>query len=314
MTQEFICGDALAELRKLPDNHVQCIVTSPPYYGLRDYGHDGQLGNEEHPDEYIANLVAVFREARRVLKPTGTLWLNLGDSYYNHRSGNGQKLAKQSISKTRQDLPTACNRRGRKLAGFKEKEMIGIPHRVAFALSADGWYLRQDIVWHKTNPMPESVKDRCTRSHEYIFLLTKSERYYFDHAAIREPCSEENVRDVLGRRTFANKGTHGGVRADLGRDRREYVAADFKRAKRSVWTVTSQPYKGAHYAVFPPRLIEPCILAGSRPSDIVLDPFGGAGTTALVAMAHERRSISIEINPEHVRQAKHRIVGSLQRG
>ena len=181
----ILIGDCREKLRELENSSVQMCVTSPPYWGLRDYGHDGQLGLEETPEEYVENLVKVFREVRRVLRDDGTLWLNLGDSYYNYRPVKGQSLTKQTVSKSNQDLPQDCSRRGNKIEGLKEKDLVGIPWRVAFALQADGWYLRQDIIWQKPNPMPESVKDRCTKSHEYIFLMSKSPKYYYDYEALR---------------------------------------------------------------------------------------------------------------------------------
>lgn len=240
-------------------------VTSPPYYGLRDYGVGGQLGLEDSPKEYIENMVDVFTYVHRVLKDDGILWLNIGDSYYNYRPGNGQALIKQSFSKTKQDLPSVCKRRANKFNGIKEKDLIGIPWMLAFALRDAGWYLRQDIIWYKTNPTPESVKDRCTKSHEYIFLFSKSQKYFFDNQIIRE-------NTVCGKQ---------------------------QRNKRSVWTVATKPYKGSHFAVFPPDLIEPCILAGSKKRDVILDPFMGSGTTAQVALQNNRKFLGCELNREY---------------
>lgn len=273
---------------------AQMCVTSPPYYGLRDYGHDGQIGNEQTPQEFIDNLVEVFACVWDVLADDGTLWLNLGDSYYNYRPGKGQALIKQTVSNTNQDLPQECARRGNKLQGYKEKDLMGMPWRLAFALQDFGWYLRQDIIWHKPNPMPESVKDRCTKSHEYIFLLTKNQKYYFDYEAIKEPA--KNAGKVGG----SFKGRQGGAEyqaqsGGVGSDAKEYE----NRNKRDVWTVPVKSYKGAHFATFPPSLIKPCILAGSRVNDVVLDPFMGSGTTAMVAKQHGRKYLGCELNESY---------------
>ena len=272
---------------------VQTCITSPPYYGLRDYGHDGQIGLEETPEEYIEAMVEVFRCVRNILADDGTVWLNIGDSYYNYRPGKGQALVKQSVSNTKQDLPDTCARRGNKLDGLKEKDLIGIPWMLALALRADGWYLRQDIIWHKPNPMPESVADRCTKAHEYIFLLSKNPHYYYDNEAIKEPSltNDKNVRD---RDTTRLNNTPGRTRMG-GLKTNDYEMKN----KRSVWTVTTKPYKGAHFATFPPDLIEPCVLAGSKPGDIVFDPFMGSGTTAGVALKHGRQYMGCELNPEY---------------
>lgn len=274
---------------------AQTCVTSPPYYGLRDYGQDGQIGLEETPEEYIAAMVEVFRCVRDVLADDGTLWLNIGDSYYNYRPGKGQALVKQSVASNDQDLPQTCARRGNKLDGLKEKDLIGIPWMLAFALRADGWYLRQDIIWHKPNPMPESVQDRCTKAHEYIFLLSKSQKYYFDYQAIRE-------EGVIPAGTLAAKGSaerqnQKGVNARPP----EYKEYDGMKNKRSVWTITTKPYEGAHFAVFPEELIEPCIMAGAPAGGVVLDPFMGSGTTAQVAQNLGRKYLGCELNPEYER-------------
>ena len=239
---------------------VQMCVTSPPYYGLRDYGGESsQIGQEQTPEEYIEELVKVFREVKNVLADDGTLWLNIGDSYYNYRPGKGQSYPKQTVSKTKQDLPDKCNKRGNKLNGLKEKDLIGIPWLLAFALRKDGWYLRQDIIWHKPNPMPESVKDRCTKAHEYIFLFSKNKKYYYDNEAIKEPAKDWGTRDRT-KGKYHNKGT--GLSPHTGLNK-SYPTKN----KRSVWSVTNKPYKGTHFAVFPPDLIEPCILAGSKKGD-----------------------------------------------
>jgi DNA modification methylase len=267
---------------------VQTCVTSPPYFGLRDYGHEGQIGLEQTPEQYIVAMVEVFRCVRDILADDGTLWLNIGDSYVGSANNGGiaSKTMQGPQAATGKNLPT---KRG---DGLKPKDLIGIPWMLAFALRADGWYLRQDIIWHKPNPMPESVRDRCTKAHEYIFLLSKSERYFFDSEAMKEPCKQDwGTRDRKNGK-YHNDGTglqpHGGLE-------KSYTMAN----KRSVWTVAPSPYKGAHFAVFPPALIEPCILAGSRPGDIVLDPFMGSGTSAAVALQHGRQYLGCDLNPEY---------------
>lgn len=275
---------------------VQTCVTSPPYFGLRDYGHDGQIGLEQTPEEYIAAMVEVFRCVWDVLEEDGTLWINIGDSYYNYRPGKGQALVQQSVSNNKQDLPNTCARRGNKLEGLKEKDLIGIPWMLAFALRADGWYLRQDIIWHKPNPMPESVQDRCTKAHEYIFLLSKSPKYYFDNDAIKEPAIYAG--DDRGARGDSRRGTEAN---SMSGKTGEY------RNKRSVWTVSTKPYSGAHFAVFPPDLIEPCIMSGSRVGDTVLDPFMGSGTTAMVAQNLGRKYLGCELNRDYKRLQDERL-------
>jgi DNA modification methylase len=263
---------------------------------------DRQLGLEETPEEYIKAMVEVFRCVWDVLEDDGTLWLNIGDSYYNYRPGKGQALVQQSVSNNIQDLPQVCARRGNKLEGLKEKDLIGIPWMLAFALRADGWYLRQDIIWHKPNPMPESVGDRCTKSHEYIFLLSKSRKYHFDHEAIKEPLKgEPETRDKNAE----------GYQADYAKGERfskgeRVFGADGMANKRSVWSVPVKPYSGAHFAVFPSELIEPCILAGAPLGGIVLDPFMGSGTTAQVAQDLGRQYIGCELNPEYGKLQKKR--------
>lgn len=269
----------------LKDGSVNCCVTSPPYYGLRDYGVSGQIGLEQTPDEYVANLVSVFREVKRVLRDDGTLWLNLGDSYAGSGKGDNPN-GKQGTNKgTRFDSPTS----GYVPSGCKPKDLIGIPWRAAFALQADGWYLRSDIIWHKPNPMPESVKDRPTKSHEYIFLLSKNKKYYYDYEAIKEPCVNGDPTNPRGSR---------GTSPNSGRRKQESGASKTltKKNKRDVWTVTPKPYRGAHYATFPPDLIEPCILAGCPEGGIVLDPFVGSGTTVMVANSHNRRGIGLDLS------------------
>ena len=297
-------GDCRETMRRWATEGIkaQTCVTSPPYFGLRDYGHEGQIGLEETPEEYIQAMVEVFRCVWDVLADDGTLWLNIGDSYYNYRPGKGQALSKQSFANNDQDLPQNCARRGNKLDGLKEKDLIGIPWMLAFALRADGWYLRQDIIWHKPNPMPESVKDRCTKAHEYIFLLSKSERYYFDHEAMKE-------KSAGSRGGVPKKIHHPSAQGKHGITSRFNSSWDpvETRNRRSVWTVTTRPYKGSHFATFPPDLIEPCILAGSRPNDIVLDPFMGSGTTAQVASQFGRQYLGCELNPDYEQLQRERL-------
>lgn len=281
-------------MKKWKDKGIkaQTCVTSPPYYGLRDYGHDGQIGLEETPEEYIKAMVEVFRCVHDVLKDDGTLWLNIGDSYYNYRPGKGQALVQQTVASNDQDLPQVCARRGNKLDGLKEKDLIGIPWMLAFALRADGWYLRQDIIWHKPNPMPESVQDRCTKAHEYIFLMSKSQKYYYDHESIKDPVKQDwGTRDRTDGK-YHNEGS--GLQPHSGLEK-SYETAN----KRSVWTVNTKPYAGAHFAVFPQELIEPCIMAGAPIGGIVLDPFMGSGTTAQVAQHLNRQYLGCELNPEY---------------
>ena len=287
-------GDALASLRTLPDASVQCCVTSPPYWGLRDYGAEGQIGQESTPEEYVARLVEVFREVRRVLRDDGVLWLNLGDSYAG-QSGGGQGATSQRAGRTNvaaQIRPTT--RRGERL---KPKDLVGIPWMVAFALRADGWYLRSEVIWSKPNPMPENVTDRPTRAHEYVFLLTKREWYFYDAAAIAErsvyPGDNRAARPDT-RKSVDPMCMDGGSRMRTGNPTGE------TRNARDVWTIVGEPYAGAHFATMPPELARRCILAGSRRGDVVVDPFGGAGTTALVALAHGRRAILCEINPDYI--------------
>jgi len=290
---------------------AQTCVTSPPYYGLRDYGHGGQIGLEKTPEEYIKAMVEVFRCVWDVLADDGTLWLNLGDSYCSTAPGTmGDKLNQRGILSGVSDRRAEGSRKHRPQtpAGLKPKDLIGIPWMLAFALRADGWYLRQDIIWHKPNPMPESVRDRCTKAHEYIFLLSKSERYFFDSEAMKEPCV--NTRKP-GRKIRDTRETHGmgGGNAGINNLLARYHSGDMPthRNRRSVWEVATVPYKGAHFATFPPALIEPCILAGSRPGDIALDPFMGSGTTARVALQHGRQYLGCEINPEYGQLQQQRI-------
>ena len=292
-------GDCRETMRRWAQQGVkaQTCVTSPPYFGLRDYGHEGQIGLEETPDKYIANMVEVFRAVRDLLADDGTLWLNIGDSYagggYSNHDINGQHW-KDSMNGDKRKSRQQNQRNALAPLGIKPKDLIGIPWMLAFALRADGWYLRQDIIWAKPNPMPESVRDRCTKAHEYLFLLSKSERYFFDSEAIKEPIADLSR---VGERTQVNYADD----SKLGRAQidRHIVTRKATRNRRSVWTVATRPYKGAHFATFPPALIEPCVLAGSRPGDIVLDPFMGSGTTAAVAIQHGRQYLGCELNPEY---------------
>ena len=315
----MICqGDCLDIMATLETGSVQCVVTSPPYYGLRDYGIDGQIGLEETPEEYVAKLVAVFRGVRRVLRDDGTAWLNLGDSY----NGSGKagrnpeyqarhtEFGKPSKEKSRFGMPTH-------IKSLKPKDLIGVPWRVAFALQADGWWLRSDIIWHKPNPMPESVTDRPTKSHEYLFLLAKSQRYYYDAEAIKEPCRSgpsDIKKMVESRDRIGGKHKHlidpfskASSATKIGRKRS--VGDPTGRNCRSVWTITTKPFFGAHFAVFPPEIPEICIRAGSRAGDTILDPFAGAGTTGVVAEKLGRKFIGIELNPRYVDMAEKRMSG-----
>jgi DNA modification methylase len=273
----ILVGDVRERLATLADGSVQTCVTSPPYWGLRDYGHDGQIGLEQTPDAYVAEMVEVFREVRRVLADDGTCWVNLGDSY-----GPGKQLA-------------------------------GIPWRVAFALQADGWWLRQDIIWAKPNPMPESVTDRCTKAHEYLFLLTKSARYYYDAASVNEPVADGTAeRYAYG---FGQPDKKAAIvetgKWHTGKGGRDNLSGDMEfhptRNRRSVWTIATKPFSGAHFAVMPEALVEPCVLAGSRPGDLVLDPFAGSGTVGVVALKHGRDFVGTELNPEYAALAEARI-------
>lgn len=288
-----VTGDCRETMRAWAADGVraQMCVTSPPYFGLRDYGHPGQIGLEQTPEQYIAAMVEVFRCVRDVLADDGTLWLNIGDSYQT-TSGGGQQ-----VGQTNTGAGLAAKRATSKQTGLKGKDLIGIPWMLAFALRADGWYLRQDIIWSKPNPMPESVRDRCTKAHEYIFLLSKSERYFYDADAVMEPVAASTIERLsqptlpqqVGSTRVPGK-TNGNMKA---------VGNGETRNRRSVWTVATRPYKGAHFATFPPALIEPCILAGSRVNDIVLDPFMGSGTTAAVALQHGRQYLGCELNPAY---------------
>jgi DNA modification methylase len=320
----IVFGDCRDTMRQWAKEGVkaQMCVTSPPYFGLRDYGHEGQIGLEQTPEQYILAMVEVFRCVWDVLADDGTLWLNIGDSYATGTKADRQQSTNPGVGANRPEAQNSVARIGNP-RGCKTKDLIGIPWMLAFALRADGWYLRQDIIWHKPNPMPESVTDRCTKAHEYIFLLSKSERYYYDAEAIAQPLAESS-KQRLSQPNLANqKGsdrvpgkTNGNMKAvgprfggnKYGDDDREesrtksgnqWNGGSGKANRRSVWSVSTRPYKGAHFATFPTDLIEPCILAGSRPDDVVLDPFMGSGTTAQVAIQHGRRYLGCELNPEY---------------
>ena len=303
MSNVLLTGDCREMLRTLEAGSVRTCITSPPYFGLRDYGHDGQIGLEQTPDDYVNELVEVFREVRRVLSDDGTLWLNLGDSY---AGGGGGNYNKTGVSQAGGQHITNVRNRPEWLenAGVKPKDLMGIPWRVAFALQADGWYLRSDIIWHKPNPMPESVTDRPTKSHEYLFLLTKSPRYYYDHVAVREP-------SVTG--SWDAMPPIGGAKHVEGNENNTYSgntpASDGLRNKRDVWTIATKPFKGAHFAVMPEALVEPCVLAGSAEGDTILDPFTGSGTVGVVALKHRRNFVGTELNPEYVEIAEQRLNG-----
>ncbi|WP_052384067.1 DNA-methyltransferase [Litchfieldella xinjiangensis] len=342
MEYQLLVGDCLETMRELPGQSVHTCVTSPPYFGLRDYGHEGQIGLEPSPDEFVAALVEVFREVRRVLRDDGTVWLNLGDSYATGGRGGGGSYMRERGDNAWSGKGCATGWRSPP-SGLKHKDLIGIPWRVAFALQADGWYLRQDIIWHKPNPMPESVRDRCTKAHEYIFLLSKSPQYYYDHESVKEPAAEssiarwaQNIEEQSGSSRQPGK-TNGPIRAVGGltkrraRDsfrrteskRNEAIPGQRKgthredrgegdwdtamRNRRTVWNVSTRSYKGAHFATFPPDLIRPCILAGCPEGGTVLDPFGGSGTTAGVALALDRNAILCELSPQYAELVPDRI-------
>jgi len=310
-TVEF--GDCRHVMRLWAENNVkvQMCVTSPPYFGLRDYGHEKQIGLEETPDAYISVMVEVFRCVRDILADDGTLWLNIGDSYASYRDGKatpdstrgddlGTLVPKGSVKNR---MPSTFRN-----SGIKHKDLIGIPWMLAFALRADGWYLRQDIIWHKPNPMPESVRDRCTKAHEYMFLLSKSEKYYFDYESIKEPAKVSSAGIRFGGKKYGDN-PDPKYATKSGNVSKEYEKAN----KRSVWTVPTKPFRGAHFATFPPALIEPCILAGSRENDVVLDPFMGSGTTAQVAIENNRKYLGCELNQTYQEIQMQRISGTQRR-
>jgi DNA modification methylase len=292
----LLIGDVLDKLKELEDKSVNMCVTSPPYWGLRDYGNESQIGLEENPQDYINVMVEVFREVKRVLADDGTLWLNIGDSY----SGSGKGPA-GNLGKKHNERHLEKKTGGLVPEGTKPKDLVGIPWMLAFALRADGWYLRQDIIWAKPNPMPESVKDRCTKSHEYVFLLSKSPKYYFDSEAIKEdgviPAGTKGAKGSVERQGIKGVNARPPV----------YKIYDGKRNKRDVWTINTRPFAGAHFAVMPEALVEPCVLAGSAVGGTVLDPFTGSGTVGVVSLRHQRNFIGVEINPEYAEIAKKRI-------
>lgn len=321
----ILVGDVLEKLATLPADSIDCVVTSPPYWGLRDYGVAGQLGLEERPEEYVGHMRMVFEQVRRVLKREGTLWLNLGDSYAAPAKNRNvpQALAKSGLAGGKLSQSQSLRQQSKIKGKLKQKDLAGIPWSVAFALRDDGWYLRQDIIWHKPNPMPESVRDRCTKAHEYIFLFSKEKKYHFDIDAIKEPSvgswngsefhTGKTGEHQLGRSSKNRSGNKkrkprpGAETLGIGAQAGSVPWAGDTRQKRSVWTVTTKPFKGAHFATFPPKLIEPCILAGCPKGGTVLDPFFGAGTVGVVAKKHGRNYIGIEINPEYARIARERI-------
>lgn len=338
----ILTGDWIEQVALLPAESVQCCVTSPPYWGLRDYGNPAQLGLEKTPEEYVAKMVAGFREVRRVLKSDGTLWLNLGDSYAAGKMGRSDHGCDDPTVKLQGNSNGAVHV-GYALqrpvpTGLKPKDLVGIPWMVAFALRADGWWLRQDIIWAKPNPMPESVTDRPTKAHEYLFLLRKSAQYFYDAAAIREPASDAMLQQVAqgydgeSTKLFEVAGAQNGsdtksriingARAKIDKqrghsrrhagfnDRWDHLSKEEQQAigsnKRSVWAVATAPYPEAHFATYPPDLIKPCILAGSKPGDTILDPFGGSGTTGMVAIELGRKAVLIELNPDYVKLIEQR--------
>jgi len=313
MTVRIINADVMAGLATLPDNSVHCVVTSPPYWGLRDYGVEGQIGAEKTLEVHIDKLVCVFREVRRVLCPDGTLWLNYGDSYASRggagwQGKNGQRANREF---------TAPNLRGNSTCastGIKAKDLIGAPWMLAFALRASGWWLRQEIIWYKPNPTPESCRDRCTKAHEHIFLFTKSERYYYDQDAIRENDNEAAPLGAASKRVKVpgnydcGEGAHGTIHRS-GRTSAKYQEAELKpgRNRHSVWRIATEAFPEAHFATFPQALAEICIRAGCPAGGTVLDPFGGAGTAGLVADKLKRNAVLIELNSDYAHMAKRRI-------
>jgi DNA modification methylase len=316
MDHRIIQGDCIEGLRTLPDASVHCCVTSPPYWGLRDYGHDGQIGLESTPEAYVARMVEVFREVRRVLRDDGTCWVNLGDSYAATTKGSGGTGKSTLVGTPNDENGQIFTPRRLDIGSLKPKDLVGIPWRVAFALQADGWWLRQDIIWHKPNPMPESVRDRCTKAHEYVFLLTKSDRYFYDAEAVSEPVScvrgPGNKKPLKGVEEDGEKHrTRAGLHKAAERWREE--GPPESRNRRSVWTITTKPYSGAHFAVMPPDLVEPCIKAGCPEGGTVLDPFAGSGTTLAVAAELGRSGIGCELNPEYIELANQRIAKSREK-
>jgi DNA modification methylase len=308
-------GDCRAVFSELPEESVHCVVTSPPYWGLRVYGTPGQLGLEKSPEEYVASMVEVFRAVRRVLRADGTVWLNLGDAYASSPPGNTKTgVEKWSTSGLHGGVSpvyaatldaSVGKRRNTVAPGLKPKDLVGIPWRVAFALQADGWYLRSDIIWSKPNPMPESVTDRPTKSHEYLFLLSRSPRYFYDAGAVREAnvSPEQAAHNARYAKEYRLDVVEAGQNNSAGIHARGNANG---RNLRSVWTIPTAPYPGAHFATFPPRLVEPCVKAGCPPDGVVLDPFAGTGTVGLVAQRLGRRAILIDLNPDYLRQCLER--------
>lgn len=311
----ILIGDVKDKLKELPDKSVNCVVTSPPYWGLRDYGNEGQLGLEKTPQEYVERMVDVFREVRRVLSDDGTLWLNIGDTYKPNgkgamKAGFNERYFGKKFESDKQSAEENHLDRSAFKADVKEKELVGIPWRLAFALSDDGWYLRQDIIWAKPNVMPESVRDRCTKSHEYLFLMTKSPKYYYDHIAIKEPVSEVSLkRAKSGWKTNrpSAKTSPDGINVEKMGER---FVNPTGRNKRDVWFIPTASFKGAHFAVMPERLVEPCVLAGCPEGGVVLDPFFGSGTVGVVAKRNNRNYIGIELNPDYAKIAQDRLASS----
>ena len=300
---QIIVGDAVKSLAKLEAGSVRTCVTSPPYWGLRDYGNDGQLGQEATPQEFVENLCKVFDEVWRVLADDGTVWVNLGDSYFPHGGSRGNKTPAGDSLRGRKNNYQPAPKLSTGDANLKQKDLVGIPWRFAFAMQDRGWYLRQDIIWAKPNPMPESVTDRCTKAHEYIFLLSKQPKYFFDNEAIKEPSAEFQVSGSRAREKPVGESWVEAKKRGYGNN----VGVTETRNKRSVWTVNTKGYKEAHFAVYPPALIEPCILAGSAEGDTVLDPFSGSGTTGEVALQNGRNYLGIELNPDYAALSEKRI-------
>ena len=301
---EILVGDAIEKLREMPQFSVQCCVTSPPYWGLRDYGIAGQIGLERHPHEYVEKMVAVFREVRRVLRDDGTLWLNLGDSYARNGGESGgenrELLHMDGAQRRMTSIPEG--------SGLKPKDLVGMPWRVAFALQSDGWFLRSDIIWSKPNPMPESVTDRPTKAHEYLFLMSKGDRYLYDSDAIREPYADATFdRIAYGCDSTEERLQRHQPGAKERKDPKYQKLNAKGRNRRTVWSIPTEPFSEAHFATFPEKLVEPCILAGAPAGAVVLDPFMGAGTVALVALKAGRQFIGVELNPEYAKIAEARI-------
>jgi DNA modification methylase len=314
VSAKILIGDNRQTLASLPDQSIQTVVTSPPYWGLRDYGNDNQIGLEQTPDDFIEQLCVVFDKVWRVLKDDGTIWVNLGDSYAAMRDSKASPDSLREGDGTA--VPKAANRNpaNLKAAGLKHKDLVGVPWRFAFAMQARGWYLRSDIIWHKPNPMPESVTDRPTKSHEYIFLMTKNAKYYYDHKAILEPVSDVSLKRAEygwdSDRPSTKNASMGGTGIHVEQMGTRFVNPE-GRNKRTVWTITTKGYPEAHFATYPPDLILPCILAGSKEGDTVLDPFSGSGTTGEVALKHGRNYIGLELNPEYAAISEKRITDAI---